>query len=307
MIPFEIFQCVPAYKPVAVSRLIHRIVAPGGRVLLDLEDGIQDIIDPDRTPGLKSRSREDAAMILETNPGIRFDLRINAPGSSEYKKDIEFVKSCSHKPNSIFLPKVEKIDELESVIHDFPGPGNFPVKINPILESALGIQNMAAILQKRVRSNIEFVFFGNYDYHLDTDFYPIREQNSQSYWTLVEPFIRDIEQLGLNFGNSPYAHIRDSEGLTNVVWMLVSLCSRKFAVMSLHFDQTSTLFNLLEKQTLMTYHRLPESDPDPVSILSDFEDNRLKGRSFSLAGNTGRIITPQEYLLARKRKDEGRN
>jgi hypothetical protein len=150
------------------------------------------------------------------------------------------------------------------------------------------------------------VFFGNYDYHLDTDFYPIREQNSWAYWALVQPLIRTIEELGMNFGNSPYAHICDTEGLRSIVHWLSSTCNKRFAVMSLQFNQTRTFYCLREENLSANINSLQDMDSDPGKILMEFEENRLKGRSFSLAGNTRRIITPQEYLLARKRKEDGK-
>lgn len=290
MAAITVFQCVPAYK----ARLTNRVISPlkklNCRILLDLEDSIQDILMPGYTFLLKQNARMELIKLFELNPEYKFDVRVNIPQSEEYKKDMAVLKSFRKNLKSIFLPKTERVEDIYHAANEL-GEG---VMINPIIETPKGIENAVKICVADVDESVEFFFFGNYDFHLHANKYPISEQNKESYWQIVEPLIKMVENR-FRFGNSPYSNICDLSTLKYILFRLGSLCSRNFAVMSLHKNQT---LEYLKSQ--------PSSLPAAGSVLhlvqkeviSSYITGKLKGRSFAMDKETSRIITPQEYLLA---------
>ena len=269
---FEIFQCIPAYKPYVASRLINRIKKPDCRILLDIEDSIMDVEAPECTSILKQEARKAARIITELCPGLKPDLRINSPGSPEFAADIEVLRDLSERLNSVFIPKVESEEDMEKIISG------------------------------RMKKHIEYIFFGNYDYHLDADIFPLIEQDSGAYWTFIKPLIGQIENENLHFGNSPYADIDDSQSLQTIIYRLSGICKRSFALISLHQKQTE-MYNELKSGNLPGKVNVKKvrPAPDPRKILDAFRENRQKNRSFSLNRGSLSIITPQEYLLANRR------
>ena len=235
---FTIYQCIPSYKPAATARIIQSILPFDCKILLDIEDSIQDIQFPAFTSQLKARAREYLIEIIQAIPGQKFCVRINSLSGSEYGFDKELIHTISNRIESVFLPKIETVSELDRFYNDFGDR----FKLNLIIETQRGISNLDQILQSTHKSRIEHIFFGNYDFHLDTKTYPIKEQRSPQYWDVVRPIIAKAEANGINFGNSPYVNIEDSYSLAFSLEQLMQLCSRPFAVMSLHKTQTQLLF-----------------------------------------------------------------
>lgn len=289
MADFTIFQCIPAYRPEAIIKVIRAISKYDCRILLDLEDSIQDTLNPENTPALKQQARLDLLQILSRLPDHCFDVRINALNSLEFTHDKILLRTIFKKINSVFIPKVESAETLESFAADFQY-----LKMNIITETTCGVSNLETILNCKVRNRIEHVFFGNYDYHLDSNQYPIQEQHSPGYWEMVAPIIKTTEQNGLRFGNSPYVYIDDMQTLKLIHAQLKSFCTGTFAVMSLHKKQTH-FFSSLSTCSLPVFNL--ETAYQQIKLLpGDFIAKKLKGRSFAMT-TTNRIIPPQEYLL----------
>jgi hypothetical protein len=285
-----IFQCLPAYRALPTNRLIAGIQKLGCRVLLDLEDSISDVIAPGKSALLKQGARIELAKIFTLNPLFKFDVRVNSPCSDEYEKDMELINHFIKNVKSIFIPKTDNPETIYKVLNDALGD----VLVNPIIETLDGFKNRESICAPRISGRIEFFFFGNYDFHLDANIFPIREQHSDAYWKVAGSLIETVEK-NFHFGNSPYSYIPDLATLQYSLNRLKGLCRKPFAVMSLH-----------KKQTL-EYKRLQAGSFDnPAPLLANthsrvretYISGRLKGRSFSIDRETRRIITPQEYLLA---------
>jgi len=308
MLRFEIFQCIPAYKPLVASRLINRLKKTGCRILLDLEDSIMDVDSPECTSVFKKEARKAAVIICEQCTDLKPDLRINSPANPEFLNDIEVLRHLKNRLNSVFIPKVASAEDIEQMVSAFgPGPGGLP-KLSPVIETKAGIRNIKRILSGRMKKHIGYVFFGNYDYHLDADIFPIVEQNSEAYWTFIKPLIGMIENENLDFGNSPYAGIGDFYSLQTIVSRLSGICNRRFALMSLHYRQTEVYDKLREGKPVSPPNINKDRPPsDPRSVLDAFRRNRQKKRSFSINEDSLSIITPQEYLLAKRRIEHANN
>ena len=156
-----VFQCLPSYKPIATLKVIGSVREFGCRILLDLEDSIQDVIDPDATIYLKEQARIDLLKICSSLPNQQFDIRINKANTTARADDELLLRGISNI-SSIFIPKVESAAELEEFSERF----DHRYKLNIIIETLNGINKLEEILNSKVAHKIEYVFFGNYDYHL---------------------------------------------------------------------------------------------------------------------------------------------
>ncbi len=295
MTGITLYQCIPSYKPLPTVRLIKSLADSKCKILLDIEDSIQDVQHPDLTADLKAKARQDFADIIQNLPDQKFSLRINSIRSNEFLHDKELLHKFADNIESVFIPKVESSNDLTIFQNEFGDK----YKLNLIVETQQGIDNIDEILSSKFKSNIDFVFFGNYDFHLDNNIYPITEQHTLNYWKIVEPIISKVESHKINFGNSPYANIADTNCLDFSIMQLTKLCKQSFALMSLHKSQTIYFQKLIAEWSLNKL-RSKKNNHNGFS-LDTFTSKKQKGRSFAL--DNKRIITPQEYLLLLKKQN----
>ena len=292
----SIFQCIPAYKPVPTVRLIKRLSRFNCNILLDLEDSIQDLVDRNNTTYLKENARKAVLAIATQLPETSFYIRINKPGTEESYRDYALLNQIKNQVKGVFIPKVE---DYNSIAH-FLNNCNANIKICIIIESPAGLKNLTSILKQFPERLLEFVFFGNYDYHLSSCIYPIPEQSSNTYWEIAKQIISISEKHHFSFGNSPYTTLNDEATLNLIFAQLTNNCHLPFALMSLHISQTKYFYYLSHTQN---NSKLPNANFNEAPITTNVYLNNLqKGRSFALFAN--RIITPQEYLLLNRRQNE---
>lgn len=289
-----IFQCIPAYKPSVIARLIRSLDPFSCKIVLDLEDGIQDVVNPKNSTILKADARKAFEEILSLFPDRKFCIRINAISSDEFQKDIPLLEKYGDRIEILCLPKVEN----ELAITTVQSCTSRKFRINLIIETQIGIRQLPQIVNKDNHHDIEYVMFGNYDYHLDLGIFPIVEQCSDEYWQMIAPLIKVTEDLNLKFCNSPYVNLADQATLHYSYQQLNCMCSDDFALLSLHKQQTCYLFNLINNIPTPTLENARKENAE--FELDYFRKHRQKGRSFSLLGN--RILTPQEYLLINRKK-----
>lgn len=295
MTGITLYQCIPSYKPLPTVRLIKSLVDSNCKILLDIEDSIQDVQKPNLTSDLKANARRDFTDIFQNLPDHKYSLRINSIRSNEFLHDKELIHKFADNIESVFIPKVESSNDLTIFCNEF-GEKH---KLNLIVETQRGLDNIDEILSSKFNSNIEFVFFGNYDFHLDKNIYPITEQHTLGYWKIVEPIISKVESHKINFGNSPYVNIANTDCLDFSVMQLTKLCKKSFALMSLHKTQTTYFQKLIAEWSL---NKLSSKKINHNGFTLDtFTSNKQKGRSFALDNN--RIITPQEYLLLLRKQN----
>lgn len=290
-----LFQCIPSYKPIPTVRLIKSLIACKCKILIDIEDSIQDVQNPELTPKLKAKARKDFAAIIQSLPEHKLSLRINSVRSNEFVHDIELLHKFAPNLESIFIPKVEHSNDLNLLDKAF----NNNYKLNLIIETQKGIENIDEILTSKFKDRIDFVFFGNYDFHLDQFIYPITEQYTLNYWKMVEPIILKVESHKIKFGNSPYSNIADTDCLEYSIIQLKKLCKQSFSLMSLHKTQTTYFQKRISELCLNNLNTMKINHKD--FTLETFTNKKQKGRSFALVNK--RIITPQEYLLLLKKQN----
>lgn len=312
----ECYQCIPLYKEKVLSRMLRIIHEYDSCILLDLEDGIQDVCNPLNNKRLKELSRKVLLNLFtllspEDLPRYNLNIRINSYGSEFFTHDLKVLQSIKVTWNSIFIPKIETRSDIENYIRTIKQNGILTRELIPILETKKAILNLENILTGSYEGMCRVIFFGNYDYNLDSGIFPVVEQKFSEYWDFISPIIQRIEQAGYYFGNSPYAYIGDSETFYRILCNLFRRCSKPFSQISLHISQTR-ICNNFNKNYNFQYDsisplvsiRQEKNLSSAEEIVHLFQENRLKGRSFSLITGTERIITPQEYLLAIRSADE---
>jgi len=280
---------MPAFRPVPAIRMIRSLARYDCRILLDLEDGIKDPENVAETKRRKQQARKDLTAICAALPRLKFAVRVNALDTTEFEPDEHLLRRV---PNitSVFIPKAEDADAIAAFARRHPKH-----KLHLIAETRKGVANLNALLDTAAKQQIEYVFFGNYDYHLDTDIYPVREQYTKAYWDIASPLIATVERHGLRFGNSPYAQLDDVGTLQFIYSQLTEKCSKPFAMMSLQRWQTAQYCAIANGNCAPVKKKCRTADSRELDI--QYRNSIVNGLSFALNNITRRIITPHEYLL----------
>jgi citrate lyase beta subunit len=294
-------QCFPLYKPDALKRLIHQACNNRAEILLDLEDSMLNVNDAVQTNNLKCVARESLSelgdflgILSHSHP---LHIRINNPATAYYAQDISVLAGLKNiRWQSIFVPKTETIDELNEVYAELKNRNIWFLSLSPIIETRIGLEMMMTKF-KNAGPLFQTVYFGNYDYNLSANNWPLIEQHNNKYWQMVKPLIKKIEQLGYHYGNSPYANLTDKETLRLVLNNLALHCRRSFCQVTLNAEQSKFCLGY-NKNRKMSPSLLPVQQNDRINIPRDFSRHKLPNRSFAFIGSLGRIITPQEYLLS---------
>ena len=107
------YQYLPLIKPKASLRLIPRILKTGAHIIVDLEDSVQDTLNPENTPNLKAVAREGLRLLVDEGAEYfqtkKIGVRINAMNTPEYAFDIEAVCDITSRIawDAIWLPMVD--------------------------------------------------------------------------------------------------------------------------------------------------------------------------------------------------------
>lgn len=297
----RLIQCFPLYKPIALKRLINRALSNRVEILLDLEDSLQDAVDTENNFGLKLSGRKALVFLSDFLSDISktfpVHIRINNPTTSFFEYDLKLLEKLeSVNWESIFAPKTESLQNLQYLDAEFKNRGINHKGISPIVETIKGVN---WLVNDFTYTNIPLhgIFFGNYDYNLSCNNWPLVEQNSEGYWSLAEGLISKVESLGYRYGNSPYANLRDISTLNQILVRLNTMCSLDFYQVTLNNVQSKNCREFCAKPKAALLH--PSTGANSVQeIQMGFLKYKLSNRSFAFDHFAGRLITPHEYLLS---------
>lgn len=118
-------------------------------VIVDWEDGVP-------TSRLGEARALTARVLSETQTPCRTMVRVNAPATRERTEDLSFLTTL--RVDGILLPKIEREVQLEE-------PGRLGLPLVPTIETARGLEGVAAIARSTVR--IERIAFGSLDFLTD--------------------------------------------------------------------------------------------------------------------------------------------
>ena len=194
---------IPGNSP---SMLMNSPVFGSDSIIFDLEDAV-------------SQNQKDAARILVRNTLLTFDyseyevcVRINCIGTNQWKNDIAEIMKGS--PDTIVLPKAESADDIKTLsmyLDEIEEKYSYEkkIKIIPILESALGIENSFQIASADER--IDALFLGAED--LTADIGAKRTKKGDEIFYSRSRVVIASRAAGVAAIDTPFTDTNDIQGL----------------------------------------------------------------------------------------------
>ena len=207
-------------------------------VIFDLEDAVA----PDQ---------KDAARLLVRNVlgALEFDrvetiVRINSIDTPYWKKDLEAIVPC--RPNIIMLPKtgqakdVEVVDEYIAVLEGRLGMEPGAVRLMPLIETALGIENAYFIASARPR--VTALFLGAEDLTADLRCKRTKEGREIDY--ARSRMVNAARAAGVDVYDTPFTDVNDDEGIVADATYAKSLgFTGKASISPRHITAINTVFS----------------------------------------------------------------
>ena len=207
-------------------------------VIFDLEDAVA----PDQ---------KDAARLLVRNvlSNIEFDrvetiVRINSIDTPYWQKDLEAI--VPQKPDIIMLPKtgvahdVEVVDDYLTALEEKLGMEAGAVRLMPLIETALGIENAYFIASARKR--VVALFLGAEDLTADLRCKRTKEGREIDY--ARSRMVNAARAAGVDVYDTPFTDVNDDEGIVADAQYAKSLgFTGKASISPRHITAINTVFS----------------------------------------------------------------
>ena len=207
-------------------------------VIFDLEDAVA----PDQ---------KDAARLLVRNVlgSLEFDrvetiVRINSIDTPYWQKDLEAI--VPQKPDIIMLPKtgtardVEVVDDYLTVLEAKLGMEEGSVRLMPLIETALGIENAYFIASARKR--VVALFLGAEDLTADLRCKRTKEGREIDY--ARSRMVNAARAAGVDVYDTPFTDVNDDEGIVADATYAKSLgFTGKASISPRHITAINTVFS----------------------------------------------------------------
>ena len=207
-------------------------------VIFDLEDAVA----PDQ---------KDAARLLVRNVlgALEFDrvetiVRINSTDTPYWQKDLETIVPC--KPDIIMLPKtgqakdVEVVDDYLAALEEKLGMEPGTVRLMPLIETALGIENAYFIASARKR--VVALFLGAEDLTADLRCKRTKEGREIDY--ARSRMVNAARAAGVDVYDTPFTDVNDDEGIVADATYAKSLgFTGKASISPRHITAINTVFS----------------------------------------------------------------
>lgn len=207
-------------------------------VIFDLEDAV-------------SPAEKDAARYLVRNvlANIEFDrvetiVRINSIDTPFWQKDLEAI--IPQKPDIIMLPKtgcahdVEVVDDYLATLEEKLGMAVGTVRLMPLIETALGIENAYFIASARPR--VTALFLGAEDLTADLRCKRTKEGREIDY--ARSRMVNAARAAGVDVYDTPFTDVNDDEGILADATYAKSLgFTGKASISPRHITAINTVFS----------------------------------------------------------------
>lgn len=295
-------------SPRLTARLLGRGLPPDAHVVLDLEDGLQNVLTPADTPAIKAQARLHARAFFEEYPalvsGLNIGFRINARLTDEFDADIETLRNISQVSplDSVVLTKVASGDDFEAARACLDGVRYR--ELIPLIETVSGIDHLEGILDAARTAGAHRILYGHFDFSADANHWPFLDQDRANFWAWIEPLIDRIEASGLEYVHTPFPHVDDDTLFELVLSRLARHCGRPFGASTLSLRQTKICASFVPREIPVDAFppAEPMSEADAVALAIEtrdcYEAHWRAGLSFAVAPRSGRFVPPQEYLAA---------
>ena len=300
-------------KPAVTARLIRQVAGMKITVVLDLEDSLWDVDDPDHTRELKAGARRDLLGLAKAHPEIfrdnKIGIRINRCSSDEFSADLGVLSEVAQTlPLSVIVPtKVESAKELRQCRQALSDSGVACEAITPIVETVNGMRQLPEIALAAVEMHMPAIIYGHYDYCLSAGLWPFPEFDETSCWELIEPFMIQVENAGLSFVQPPFFSMYDDVAFLGVLGELVRKCRHPFGVLTFGPRQTrmcsevakgNIRFDRIElRSSVQLSHE--EKTQHAMELIQAYHSHQLENKGFAVDPRTGRFIAPHQYAAAK--------
>jgi hypothetical protein len=299
-------------KPAVTARLIRQVAGMETVVVLDLEDSLWDVADPERTAQLKASARKDLLELAKTHPEIflqnKIGARINKTTTPEFTADLTTLSEIARiLPLSIVVPtKVDSAQELQQCRQALNDHSVVCEALAPIVETTEGVANLPEIASAAAQSGIPAIVFGHYDYSLSAGYWPFLEFDETGYWEIAGRFIDQVERAGLGYVQAPLFSMYDDALFLGVLGQLNKRCQNPFGMLTFGPRQTKLCADLAAGKIHADPVHLRESKENTESkrirlareVQQVYESHRKEGMSFAVDPRSGRFIAPHQYAAA---------
>ncbi len=273
-------------------------------IILDLEDSVQDLFSKKLTNELKKIGRKGLIYLAEKKIKIKNKIyvRINGIDTSDHKKDLEVLKLVENQGlliEGVFLPKVEKFEEVKKVYDNFSNT-NKRIKIVPIIESKIGVKNLENILKKDKNNIISHVHYGHFDYCLDANIWPFPEPYHQEYWKSVGDIIKISNKYNKYFIQTPFPLIKNY----SLFWSMIKYMKEKYKLKKIFLSLVNYDKNFILEPKKVKNLRLKKISKNlknnlifAKKIYDEYISYKSTKKSFSLSSK--RFIPPHQFLMAK--------
>ncbi|HEX2788281.1 MAG TPA: aldolase/citrate lyase family protein [Ignavibacteria bacterium] len=272
-------------------------------VCVDIEDSITDFFNPQNSFNIKKEYRRLLYSFFSSfNSKLKFGIRVNSILSPEFNEDLELLTSLRNKFNSVFVPKCKSHDEVSATIFEFEknkiGVNNFI----PIIECSEGLQNLNDIVSKK-NPKVKMIAFGHCDYNLNQNIFPFKHQEDEQYWKWVNNFYDTLKNTELGFINSPYLKLEHNYGFIRNLKRFTGYNFSQKGQITLTTAQINLCLNLNNHKSediSFTKSKKLNRGVFAKSLLNNFKKDFNIRKGFSIKNNFGELISPQEYIAAKK-------
>ncbi len=309
----NIFQFIAVSNSGSLYKIVKGSSDTKVIIVFDVEDGVQDVINPSNTQQLKQIARQKLFSEIQNNAfqlnNNQFGIRINSLCTNEFKHDLKFLIEASKMIHwrCIVVPKINSKDEINHYFKTFHENNISFTELIPIIETVQGFNSLSEIFSNLPTEKFHRAFWGHHDYNLDAGHFPFIEQASGKYWKLTKQLIRALEKRGFGFGGGVFTELNNDQFLIKIISMLASVCTLDFGFAALGFRQAKVLSSINGIAPL-PYLDLPAenemTDDDKIHFAEEtielFKKNQLEERSFSIIQSDRKLISPQQYIAASK-------
>ena len=217
-------------------------------VIFDLEDAV-------------SPAEKDSARVLVRNTmkyldysGIETIVRINSIDTEYWKKDLDTV--MEQRPDIIMLPKSGKASDVEtasaymSEVEKRLGLPDGTVKLMPLIETALGLQNAYEIASASPR--VTAIFLGAEDLTADLRCKRTKEGREINY--ARSRMVACARAAGVDVYDTPFTDVNDDEGIyTDAAYAKSLGFTGKASISPRHVEAINEVFSPSQKDIDYAY------------------------------------------------------
>lgn len=213
-------------------------------VILDLEDSV-------------APAEKDAARLLVRNAlqtldfGCERIVRINAPESGFQEEDLEKIVPCA--PEALMPPKsssaeaMRVLDEKLTALEEKNGLPVGKIKLIPLIETALGIENAFAIATSSPR--VTALFLGGED--LSADLRCKRTKSGEEILYARERLVMAARAAGIDAYDTPFTDAFDDDGLVaDAIFAKALGFTGKAAVAPRHIPAINEIFSPTKEEVV---------------------------------------------------------